>query len=92
MICTPGYHEFVLFHPRSPEEHDLKLCSQCVNWTASEWDNFMLIDESLGISLGYRIDLHVYSRGSVTVVRPEKCFVESTKILLNQQKFPLAHI
>ena len=25
-------------------------------------------------------------------VHPEKCFVESTKILLNQQKFPLAHI
>ena len=23
---------------------------------------------------------------------PEKCFVESTKILLNRQKFPLAHI
>ena len=23
---------------------------------------------------------------------PEKCFVESRKILLNQQKFPLAHI
>ena len=25
-------------------------------------------------------------------LHPEKCFVESTKILLNQQKFPLAHI
>ena len=29
---------------------------------------------------------------TVLGIHPEKCFVESSKILLNQQKFPLAHI
>ncbi|GFS66885.1 transposable element Tcb2 transposase [Trichonephila clavipes] len=55
----------------------LKWCREHDNWSVSDWGNVMFTDESRfalepddkRISLEYHTDLHIYKRGSVTVIR-----------------------